>query len=205
MLEKAAELYHYDLTGLSAGGAAMQNHNHIKTEQQPVQDKPKDYVANGFFKKCHDQLQMTDYPQRRGLSAEVLERHMIGFMPEYNFGGGKSYPVMIIPTGRSSYVARNASTGEVGKVDRYRDKGGKQLFNAKAIATANKPIFIVEGEIDAMSIESVGGIAVGMGGKGNARILLDYVKQNRPSRPMIIALDREEDESKQQEVDKAAQ
>jgi replicative DNA helicase len=40
------------------------------------------------------------------------------------------------------------------------------LFNAKALQQ-NNPIFITEGEIDALSIIEAGGEAVGLGGTSN--------------------------------------
>ena len=67
-----------------------------------------------------------------------------------------------------------------------------RLFNAEALDTAEKPVFIVEGEIDAMSIVEAGGEAVGLGSASNVRLLLERLAKKKPAQPLILALDNDE-------------
>ena len=55
----------------------------------------------------------------------------------------------------------------------------------------SQPVFIVEGEIDAMSIIQVGGEAVGLGSLSMTEKLLDYVESVLPKQPLIFALDND--------------
>ena len=70
--------------------------------------------------------------------------------------------------------------------------GKTRLFNAEALDTAEKPVFIVEGEIDAMSIVEAGGEAVGLGSASNVRLLLERLAEKKPAQPLILALDNDE-------------
>ena len=54
--------------------------------------------------------------------------------------------------------------------------GGSDIFNGIAFTNnADQPISIVEGEIDALSIMEVGGVAVGLGSTGNAKKLVNML------------------------------
>lgn len=137
-----------------------------------------------YFKHCRDSLKNTDYWQKRGLSEAVCQRHWIGY------DTGKN--ALVIPNTKSSYLLRyvKKATDAKGKV--WNPPGIQiQLFNSKALYTADKPVFIVEGAIDAMSIEEAGGAAVGLNSTSNIRILLDEVKKCRPKTLLIIAMDND--------------
>lgn len=169
-------------------------HTHTHTQEQ-------DYTQ--YYEKCRARINETDY--HRGLSAETLERHWIGYDPEfrtkdYETGEFTSWQVLIIPTGKGSYTARNTDP-QASKKNRYRNRGGAQIFNAKTLQTADRPVIIVEGEIDAMSIEEAGGEAVGLGSLDNIPLLLKLLEAKKPSHPLIIALDEEADAEKQKTVD----
>ena len=139
-------------------------------------------------------INKTNY--HRGLSQETLERFNVGFSESWNnpiskndFGNG--YPRIIIPTSEHSYLARLAVPVEDKDLEsrlKCRKVGETKLFNADALK-GDKPIFIVEGEIDAMSICDVGGEAVGIGGTGNVPHLIELLSQERPSQPFIISMD----------------
>jgi replicative DNA helicase len=68
--------------------------------------------------------------------------------------------------------------------------GKTHLFNSEVLSKeGNEPIFIVEGEIDALSIIEAGGNAVGLGGVSNTGLLELAVNKERPSEPLILCLD----------------
>ena len=115
-----------------------------------------------FFAKCHAAVEKTDYWKKR----------------------------FVIPTGEFSYNAR--ATWEADKKERYlKPKGQFELFNLKAIPLAEQPVFIVEGEFDALSIIEAGGIAVALGSSSNLRFI-EFLKSNKPKYPLILALDNDE-------------
>ena len=72
--------------------------------------------------------------------------------------------------------------------------GRDALFNADAL---NKEfVFVVEGEIDAMSLEYAGFKAVALGGAGNGDLLLDALSQRDGKPPMILVMFDNDDTGK---------
>ena len=146
-----------------------------------------------YYKACHSKLAETDYHTQRGISQETANRFMLGYDSEYTQStGGEVWQALIIPTGKYSYVARNTNPQADAK-SRYRKTGQATPLNWKALQTAQKPIFIVEGEIDALSIVEVGGEAIGLGSTANIdKFINNYVKQYKPAQPLVLALDNDE-------------
>ena len=135
-----------------------------------------------FFEKCHAAIEKTDYWKKRGLSKATVDAYNLGYWEEKRR--------FVIPTGDFSYNAR--ATWEADKKERYiKPKGQFELFNLKAIPLAEQPVFVVEGEFDALSIIEAGGIAVALGSSSNLRFI-EFLKSNRPKYPLILALDNDE-------------
>ena len=150
-----------------------------------------------FFRDAHMRIGETNYPQKRGLSDEVISRFQLGFVEEWKNPKAPDKPAsprLIIPISKHSYIARDTRADLVAWQQDYKIlKVGKvKIFNATVLKTATKPIFITEGEIDALSIMTVGGEAVAMGSTAYARILLDLLENENPTQPLIIALDNDD-------------
>ena len=160
-----------------------------------------------YYQACSKRLSETDYPERRGLSRETLERHMIGYEPDFRTRSSAdefvSWQALIIPTGRDSFTARNTDSS-AGKSDRYRKRGPAQVFGYKTLYTSASPVFVVEGEIDALSIEEAGGAAVGLGSYDNVDIFLRLLEEKKPTQPLIVSFDNETEPDKAQRA-KAAE
>lgn len=170
-----------------------------KKLRQAVPQSPE-MDCTAFFKAAQARLNETDYPQRRGLSASTCARFGLGYDPQWkNPKAPDSVPAsprLIIPTGKTSYLARdvrsqNELTDQAAKYTKVK-VGKTRLFNAEAIDTAAKPVYIVEGEIDAMSIVEAGGEAVALGSASNVHLLMERIREHRPAQPLILALDNDE-------------
>lgn len=173
-------------------------HSDIHTSTY-TQQQEEDYTA--YYALCHSRIASTDYPAQRGLSAEVLERFNIGFDPGWKHpkvvAEGKNPPAtprLIIPTSASSYLARD-TRAEIPEPQRQYSKskvGKVHIFNLDALEDAERPCFVVEGEIDALSIIEVGGNALALGSVSNAERLLKVLEGRKPKQPLIIAMDNDE-------------
>ncbi|MCQ2572938.1 MAG: toprim domain-containing protein [Treponema sp.] len=160
--------------------------NQTQSAEINIDKKEKDifHVDNleSFFKKCHDAVEKTDYWKKRGLSRKTVDLFNLGYWEEKNR--------FVIPTGEASYNAR--AIGDVDKKFRYlKPKGVYQLFNLQEVNKAQEPVFIVEGEFDALSVLEAGGIACALGSSGSMKFL-EYIKYNHPKYPLILALDNDE-------------
>lgn len=147
------------------------------------------------------------YLQGRGISAETQKYFHVGFCPDWkspkgikttleNGGNPDNLPTSprcIIPRNKYNYLARDTRqnlTQEQSKFDK-QNTGRTSLFNIAALEAA--AVFIVEGEIDAMSIYEVGGAACGLCSVANRGILLNHLKEHRkPGQAFIIMLDNDE-------------
>ena len=165
---------------------------HTTAYTQPAETDFKD-----FFLQAHSHIKETDYPQRRGLSQETIDRFGLGFVAEWRHPKAPKAPAtprLIIPISKYSYLARDIRE-EIPEEQRAYSKskvGSIQLFNKKALQTATKPIFIVEGELDALSIIEVGGEAVALGTTTKSKALIELLKAQAPAQALIIALDNDE-------------
>lgn len=153
-----------------------------------------------------------EYLETRGISPDTAKAYGMGYNATFSTAEvkedgstrGATWRALIIPTGSGSYVARNIDTPkEQAKKNRYRKKGASLIFNSKALYTSGKSVFVVEGELDALSIIEAGGLAIGLGSTSNYGQLVNLVKEKKPEQPLILALDT--DEEGQATEDKLAQ
>lgn len=172
-------------------------HNSIHTSVYTQADPPQQTDYTDFFLQAHKAVEQTDYWKRRGLSKETVDRFKLGYVAEWRHPKAPKAPTsprLIIPTSPYSYLARD-TRDQIPEEQRAYSKskvGSIQLFNKKALQTATKPIFIVEGELDALSIIEVGGEAVALGTTTKSKALIELLKAQAPSQALIIALDNDE-------------
>lgn len=165
-----------------------------KTIIKPKAEAPREEDFTTYFKECMKRISSPTaekYLQKRGISKEIAERFNLGYDPAFKNGTGVNpWQALIIPTGKGNYIARNINTDD--PANKVRKVGASLLFNAEAIKETEKPLFITEGEIDAISIEEAGGASIGLGGVGNIRKLINLFKGNKVNVPVILALDNDD-------------
>lgn len=167
-------------------------HNSTYTTIQ--EEAEPDY--SDFFLQANKDIEKTSY--HRGLTLETLNRFNIGYVESWRHPKApkmKASPRLIIPTSPHSYLARYAGAGDyinyLGNVENKRKVGKVSIFNSQALKEAQKPIFVVEGELDALSIIDVGGEAIALGSTANTKLLLTMLDSQKPSQPLIIAMDND--------------
>lgn len=193
---RAGELFNLDIE------APAEYQNQDKTAQNTDTYNSIHTPTNGnyseFYKQANDNIQATNYPEKRGLSKAILDRFKIGYVENWKHPNAPENvtgsPRLIIPVTQTSYLARDTRENipEYQKAYAKAKVGSSDIFNGRAfIDDLDKPIFIVEGEIDALSIMEVGGVAVGLGSTSNANKLVDELKDKKLERPLILALDND--------------
>lgn len=171
-------------------------HTAQPVKQTAVQiDEQKDYSQ--LIRRCAMQLDESpavEYLKSRGISPETAARYAIGYEPAFRSSTGETWQALVIPTGdmQHNVTVRNLDP-DAGSKNRYEKRGSAALFNAKAITEqSDKPLFIAEGELDALSIIEVGGAAIGLGSSDNAEKYADDYERIPSDRLIIIALDNDE-------------
>lgn len=138
----------------------------------------------------------SDYLQKRGISDETIASFpsgSIGYAENISYNGEPGYQGIrkgiVFITSPTSFEIRSDDPN-ADKKNRYRKYGNAHLWNVGALESG-RPVYIVEGIIDALSISEVGGEAVGLSSADNLPILIDAIK--RGSRPpcIIDALDND--------------
>lgn len=210
-LERACAEYGIDYSQLEAdNGFSQTGYNvRLKPPEQTAQNKPDNtqetekmnYVA--FFKECARHRGESDYLIKRGISESVQDSFRIGFCPDWRSPAAlkkgfhpPASPRIIIPTSQYSYATRDTRPEESMSDNERKYKKLKQgkvaFFNARVLETNQEPVFVVEGEIDALSIIELGYNALALGSTSNYEKFLDYVKENKPACPLLISLDADD-------------
>ncbi|MBR1485631.1 MAG: toprim domain-containing protein [Synergistaceae bacterium] len=165
-----------------------------KTYETPAQgNEIKDLTE--FFRQAAANIEKTNY--HRGISRETLNRFNVGFVPEWRVSEKAPYsPRLIIPNDSGNgYLARDTRTNLTEQEAKYSKirQGKASLFNSAAFNQTSKPVFIVEGEIDALSIIDAGGVALGLCSVANIGKLIEAIKERQTKGakipPLIIQLD----------------
>ncbi len=134
--------------------------------------------------------QAGDYLVSRGIRRDLAAEFSIGFLPKFNFLGVDG-SALVIP-GSKLYVSVRDTTGAF--VDRYLKFGSGDLaglFNPDAILDACascRPVFVTEGELDALSVITAGGLAVALRGKAYSGFLqaLDLAVKKTGKYPVVV-------------------
>lgn len=195
-LKRAGELFGVTIDSYRATAQEdfREYQNQPKSEQYTHKSiHTTDYTQ--FFLQANKDIEKTSY--HRGLTLETLNRYKIGYVENWRHPKAPNAPAsprLIIPTSKESYLARDTreQIPEEQKPYSKSKVGSIHIFNAKALQTATKPIFIVEGELDALSIIDVGGEAVALGTTTKVKSLIELLKTKKPEQPLIISLDNDE-------------
>ena len=163
------------------------------TAQNATQTSETDY--SNFFLQANQNLTRTSY--HRGIGIDTLNQFNVGYIEHWRHPKAPltvpTSPRLIIPTSNYSYLARDTRESLPITQKKYSKSkvGSVHIFNANALYTADKPVFVVEGEIDALSIIDVGGEAVAIGSTANVNLFLNCLKEYEHKPTLILLLDND--------------
>ncbi len=154
----------------------------IRPKKQPTkpmeQREEKDYTK--FFFMAEQQLNQTDYLTKRGISPQIQQKFHCGYIPNFMYKGNQTTSAVIIPTSKGSYMWRSTTENIKQK------RGTAHILNTSAL---NAPYcFVVEGEIDCMSVDECSFACIGLGSTSNIRKIFDY---DTSKTVLVIALDND--------------
>lgn len=175
----------------------MPTDNSYRQPTAPKQTaKPQQVDYTNFFIEAHSDLNKCDYLIKRGISEEIQDRFNIGYVPNWRHPNVSpkipTTPRIIIPTSKYSYIARDTRQNIPENQQQYNKSkvGNVRFLN---ISDLEKEIcFIVEGEIDALSVIQCGYPCIALGSVNMLDKLLTYCKKKKPSGVLIFALDNDQ-------------
>ena len=124
------------------------------------------------------------YLSFRGISQDTATAYKLGYDPRKG--------LLIIPASRHYYAARFIDPDAPRRYD--NPKGAKtELFNAQAIYNKDgRPVFVVEGAFDALSIIEAGGLAAALNSTSNYNKLLEMLTEQKTKNTLILCLDNDD-------------
>lgn len=138
-----------------------------------------------LFSYAESNLTNTDYLTKRGISIEIQQKFHCGFIPDFKYDGEKTTPAVIIPTSDTSFMWRSTT-------ENIKQKRGKaHIFNQSALTLNSPYCFVVEGEIDCISVYSCGYNfpCIATGSVSNIKKIFDFDLKNTV---LIIAMDNDD-------------
>lgn len=176
-LKKAGELYNIQID--------LKSQSREKEKKQTEKSQETTKIDFSSFILASENPKALSYLESRSIKKETADRFNLRYSSNL-----KGIEAIIFPTGSSSYNARNINQCE--KKDRYRKSNGSFIqFNIEALEKSSQPIFITEGEIDALSVIQSGGEAIALGGQA-IETVLNKALELKIKQPLIIALDNDE-------------
>ena len=154
----------------------------VTQNQQEISSNPikkeKDYTK--FFQAAEQHLHETDYLTKRGISLETQRKFHCGYVAGFMYKGNQTTPAVIIPTSENSYMWRSTTENLKQK------RGAANILNISALSQPY--CFVVEGEIDCMSIDELGFPCIGLGSASNINKIFNH---NISDTVLIIAMDND--------------
>ena len=149
-----------------------------------------------YIKYCISHLKECDYLTKRGISTKVQREYHIGYDPNFKYASFKK--AIIIPTYYGCFTARNINDSSE---DRLRKIGVAQIFHYDRIReNPGKVFYVVEGEIDALSVAEAGKKAIALGSVNEINLLVKKLKEDKFKNKFILMLDNDEIGKKAQEI-----
>lgn len=199
---KVAEMFGYKTVNSSVynsvNKSGYKSAPEMSSTSSPVKEKeesnPEDFGK--FLRVAHENVNETDYLKSRLIAENIINDFNLGYVEGWKHPSSpnmKPKNGVVIPISKYSYVFRDIETAN--SDFRYfkiksRNTSEDKYFNFKALTESTiDPVWITEGEIDALTILSAGQSAVALGSIANVHDFADCCKDLDIKVPVIIFLD----------------
>lgn len=215
-LQKAAELYGIEIGPSSFTGSKSKVCTVGRKDDQMVTTdknnavysvspnvKPEVFAKNVAFMENSgsNRNKAVAYLESRGISGKFADRFHIGFSMYHDYGSNSDWNVLVLPNPNGPIgVVRNTSSC-ADKSNRYRKLNGSGMWNTDCLKTgADNAIRVVitEGELDALSVMTCGGLAVALSSTSNVSRVVPVLQQMFGPDPakapeLVLSLDNDEE------------
>lgn len=197
----------YEEKNFSYRGSRSSKKITVEIKSSPVDEKELELIRADLAASDESLADFVNFgcedKKWRGLPLELLRRFGCRYVANWTHPKSRAAdkstktPRVLIPCSAESYLARLTVP-----IDKYDEKtrkyirekdhaGNRTLFNADAL-NSDQPVYVVEGYIDAMTLELAGFKAVALGSVSCGNLLVDAVKSLDKKPQVIILLDSDE-------------
>lgn len=155
-------------------------------ESEELMQKAREQ-AEKYLRNCFSNIEGgLQYLESRGISKGTISRFNVGYDADRK---AIVFATSVYPGGMG-YVLRFIGAD---MHTRYQNAKGLSpgLFNARCMLQAEKPVFVVEGAMDALSIAECGYNAVALNSTNNADMFLKVVQHSDKSPLFILCMDND--------------
>lgn len=181
--------YHYEAKETKQSPAIKRTEGDMTTKTVTENTESEKTNYSSFYEEC-TKRENYSYLLSRGISVETQKRYRVGYDPNWVNPVGKFKAPSercIIPISDYGYLARSLSKED--SAARCLSVGSKApLFNQDSLRTEDV-VFIVEGEIDALSCIEVGKQAIALSGAANQSGLVAALSKMTEKPAIVLLLD----------------
>lgn len=156
--------------------------NTIEITDKPINKINEDVLIDYsyYFRKCYNNTSKSDYLLKRGISSFLISKYKIGYDIDKK--------AVVFPINKNSYFRRSTISNE-----KIKSRGTSYLWNEDLINNKNKLIFICEGIIDSLSLETIDKNVktISLNGVTNYKRLIDLCIKNKYSGCFVICFDND--------------
>lgn len=184
-MKKAAEYFNVDLDDLKSIKVPEKRKHEKKEPPKPVPDE--------FISSVQKRIGGTSYLINRGISKETLEHFGVGYLPAWkhpDIPTDESVETVFFPNDNHGLTARRADGHD--EKQRIRKYGPSGFFNSSVLFDQTDPVYVVEGETDAMSLYEIGKPAVALTSINLSESFIKMLKARKDdikARALILAPD----------------
>ena len=146
-----------------------------------------DLIKVSTIIKSANHKKVIEYLEKRSISLATAEEYNLEWSVTDTICG--EIVGVTIPTGDGSSVTRYVDPPD--SWQRYFKVGVNQFFNYSALQGTSEPVFITEGEFDALSILQEKKIAVALGGVANVDSFMAKLKRDNLRPTLVLTLDND--------------
>lgn len=175
-LTEACNAAGFSLAGINNKAVSQARTEATKPHRDQAYSNP-DYI--GYVTKCKnnlsDQTCLSFLANRGFTDLSFLQRNGIGYDPEKK--------VVVLPYNEKGtyYITRSIEE------KKYFKLGTEILFHGSNLYQSDQPVFVTEGQFNALAIEAAGGKAIALGSTNNSMKLLQEIDDHgKPAAPLLI-------------------
>ena len=152
--------------------------------------KPLDDYTTMISAGLYNIKKAAEYLEQRGILRKLATEFSIGYLAKFNFLGTDGVG-LIIPGNKHFVSIRDISGNFKARYLRLGSGDLASVFNPDAIVEScesGRPVFVTEGELDALSVITAGGQAVAMRGKASSGFLktVDLAIKKTGKKPVVV-------------------
>lgn len=147
-------------------------------EYKPEEQLKNDYT--NYYNKCERDINKSSYLEERGISKSLIKKYHVGYDKKRN--------LVVFPITKYCYFARSTVSNT-----KLKSKGSSDIWNKDLLDNSENLIYITEGIIDSLSLETIDPNikTISINGVGDIHALIHTIKEKQFNGTVVIAFDND--------------